>query len=544
MKNLISVILCLTSLSLNANNISWSELIPSKRTGPQPIIISQNDNYVYLLRTLKRNIYIDEYNIDDLYRTHSKEIILEYKNETLIFLNSYEFGKKLILLSTNYNKKNKQYYFFLHELNRSNLQLSLPKPIGSCYLSEKIDVQRNKTLKFSGFNELDGAGITHYYIPFFLLYSNSLARKFHISSNSKLGYFIYPKNSKANKNSKSAQGLLFESSLENLIENEIQLPYPDQEFMMIKSELGNNGIFYLLGYNLLEDKSPMPNIVKLNSKVQDAWIIAINTKSNEIKKVKIDAAKNIQSISFTVASNNKICVMWLTKDIDDNITGLSNILFDEHLEKANSEHINFKDDFIKEHGTVYKKNREPKLINYHINQIIENENGDFTMLAENYYVIVKTYEGSQSQISQTSYHYHHNDIILINHDSIGQFKWKSVVKKRQVAFNDNGYHSSYFLINEDNHLNIIFNKVIAENFDESKTSTYTSNTALEKVSALQVKIDKNGNQKKSVFYRYDDTEKLKLVPRYFSYDSNKKRVNLYATMDKKGVKIGSMVLTQ
>ncbi len=537
MKNLLLLTGLLLSLSIYANDIEWSDLIPAGRRTAAPTIIGQDGENIYLLRYSKTKTYIDKYDIDKLSLKLSTQLVLKYKDKKLTLLGQFMFGKQPILLSSFYNKKTKKYYFFLQKIDKRTLKLSTPKPVGSFFIKKSGGL----IYTTAATNE------------------NPRDRSFYISPDGKHGYFLSVKNTEKKLDSKLSIGLLINSSFEEEAKSEVQMPFTNEEFVTLKSELADNGLFYILGYNQIQGKSG--NLIKRQAVFRDdIWLIVIDPESGETDKVKVETEKDISMLSFTVSSNDDIIVSGLTSEDNTGVTGSFSIMYDAGLEEINHEYVRFEDDFItsswsdkakqkheKKKSKAQKKGKqvnEPKLYNYYIDHILENNDGSFTVLAEQYYVVVRTTtttNANGSMTTTTTYYYYYNDIIAVNYSKKGEFNWKTLIDKYQVSVNDGGFYSSYFPINDDGQLSLIFNQREIDLLDnKDDLSSREKKTAARKTMGVKVDIDSDGEQDKTVLFSFDEDEGFKLAPKYCSYIGDD-LVFLYAR-NRKGNKLGTLTI--
>jgi len=149
-----------------------------------------------------------------------------------------------------------------------------------------------------------------------------------------------------------------------------------------------------------------------------------------------------------------------------------------------------------------KKNSEPELYEYDLDNIIIRSDGGALLLAEQYYVqAVTSYTRSASgaMMSRTDYYYHYNDVIAININPNLSIEWATRIPKRQTTVNDGGYYSSYAYAVKNDKIYLLFNDDpdnIAIN-DPKSVADYTSP---KKSAATLVTIGSDGKWKKSLLF--------------------------------------------
>lgn len=89
---------------------------------------------------------------------------------------------------------------------------------------------------------------------------------------------------------------------------------------------------------------------------------------------------------------------------------------------------------------------------------------------------------------------YHNDVVVLSTNPNGTLDWYSVVKKKQVSEDDEGFFSSYCLLTKYNHLQLIYNEEI---YHKTNINAY--------------RIDKNGGQHRKFLLNAADNNVF-LVP--------------------------------
>jgi hypothetical protein len=100
--------------------------------------------------------------------------------------------------------------------------------------------------------------------------------------------------------------------------------------------------------------------------------------------------------------------------------------------------------------------RDYELPQYVMNEVILNDDGSRTILAENSYLVVTTHNTGNGG-SYTTYTYYNNNVLVINIDKEGKFEWFAVVPKLQRSENEEKY-SGYAYIKKNGYLYILYNE--------------------------------------------------------------------------------------
>ena len=163
------------------------------------------------------------------------------------------------------------------------------------------------------------------------------------------------------------------------------------------------------------------------------------------------------------------------------------------------------------------------------------------MLAEQYYVreVTRTYTDSQGNTrTTTTYYYYYNNIIAVNFDKNGNYEWKKTIRKHQISTNDGGYYSSYFVVQNGNDVNIIYNDQESSLENKEEASTKVTVTRNKNIIGLQVTVSENGEISKGKLFSFEDENAMRLVPKVCENTGNG-LVFLFAK-GKKGNMLGTL----
>lgn len=125
--------------------------------------------------------------------------------------------------------------------------------------------------------------------------------------------------------------------------------------------------------------------------------------------------------------------------------------------------------FIPFSGTLYSKfmerNKKNALNDYQVRQLILKQDGGFVLLAEEYYVSTRNnyspglgyYSFYYPAMGPSVREYHYNDILAMSYDKEGVNEWNNIIRKNQYSQEDDGFFSSYLLVNTGGTLGILYN---------------------------------------------------------------------------------------
>ena len=94
---------------------------------------------------------------------------------------------------------------------------------------------------------------------------------------------------------------------------------------------------------------------------------------------------------------------------------------------------------------------------FYFDHFLIAEDGSAFFTAEQYYVRTTSYFDQRTGVTNYTYYYHYNDIIVVKMDSESNILWTQRVPKKQVTTNDNGDFSGYAAIPYGGGLKILFN---------------------------------------------------------------------------------------
>ena len=257
-------------------------------------------------------------------------------------------------------------------------------------------------------------------------------------------------------------------------------------------------------------------------------------------------------MSFKVASNGTIFISGLTSTEEKGVNGTVSILLDNNLNELNRSIDKFPESFVttsfsekqlkkldRQQTKASKKGlKEPDAImyNYDIKYILQNANGSFTMLAEQYYIEVittTTTNANGGMSTTTKYIYHYDDIIAVNFSKEGDFIWRKLIAKTQESSGDYGFYSSFLPIKNGENLGIIYNVKGSDIENKAKSER-------NKTFCMNITITPEGDVSEGILFENEEKEKMKIAPKFCSQLSDEK-VIIFAKSTR-GSQIGIITL--
>ena len=197
--------------------------------------------------------------------------------------------------------------------------------------------------------------------------------------------------------------------------------------------------------------------------------------------------------------------------------GSFSIIVDENYEVVSTSIKEFPVDFIVQHSSKKAKKKAKKkeakgkeiqLSSYVLDDIIENNDGSVTLVAEEYYTYTTTTTSSDGSTSTTT-HYVYGNIILVKYNSEGNVEWMELIPKRQHGV-IGGYNSGYALMKLKNgNLVLVFNDNPKNSFYEETGKFYTWKAAYKNAKYTDVvyyEITDEGKMSRHLIYKGDEEE--------------------------------------
>ena len=464
MKNIILILLAVTISLVSsaqvsskfAKNIKWKDIEKSKRQ-PDPILVGNTNRSLFFISSKKGNKTIEKYSVGSLLMNNARLLELEFNKKKLIYVNSFMIGEIPVLLTSFFNKKANTNYLYYHVVNPKTLVMSSPK-----VLAKKVFKKTKKGKKKARSGYRFGGIITE------------------TSEDKTITFVTFPDPEKEDlyedKINKSYIAKIFDENFNEV--NNFEYTVPFDNFQIKEYVVSNQGMAYIIIDELVVDES----VKKKNYKkylIKDTYLQFVDVTSGESDFIQLELeGKTFSKIGLKSLRNGGVAISGLAKKTGENgIDGSFSILFNKDMVEVSNSSKSFEKDFItatwsdRTKKKIDKKNKKrdrkgkkkivPQFYNYYVDYIIELSDGSYTMLAEQYYVrvVTTTHRGSNgSTYTTTTYYYYYNDIIAVNYDKNRTSQWKKLINKSQVSTNDGGYYSSYFVEENDDDIEIIYNE--------------------------------------------------------------------------------------
>jgi hypothetical protein len=457
-------------------------------------VVSVKDDEITLLIMELGGVFKDpKYHItkikNDLNYSVVKPIVLQTSGNELSLLEIFELQDEIYLFSLLVDKSKKSKTLYLHTLNRNNLSVSAGTQIRS--LNYDNATRRN----MGGFEVVLSQDFSKVLVMYYTPYEKGEPEEF--------------------------GAMVFDNSMELIWENEYELPYADEKFDVNEVFIGNNGQFFLTGTKYNGNKSSYRF-----RDAKDYSFVLLSSDMNGDELIESDIELKDYYISDMTASmlpnSDIVCAGFTTsRTLSSNINGVFYVLIDKKTREIDIESTKaFEYEFIKE-GMSEKqekktdkqkaKGKEVSLPSFVFREIILKENGGALVIAEQYWMEVRTYTDAKGN-THTTYHYFYNDIIAVSIDAQGEIEWASKVIKRQHSTNDGGFYSSYVMAVVENKIYFVFNDNIDNLlFPNEKMKNFAPGSS-KKSAVTLCELDPLGNVTKEMLFSGPETGVI-LIPK-------------------------------
>lgn len=420
-------------------------------------------------------IFVEKYNMG-MKLVKTGEIKLQYKKKDLEFEDIKLIGDKLYLFTSYRNKKRKINYLFSQTISKKSL-----KPRKDIQIVAQIPAKT-------------------------ALNSSSFGIEFSRDSSKVLFFGELPY--QANKPERY-QIQVCNKDLEPIWNKDIELPYVDQKFSIENYRVDRDGNVHVLGV-VYSDANRKRRKGKPTYKYT---LLTYSPDGSLDKEYKIDLGdKFITDLTFRIQKDgNPVCAGFYS---DRNSYSVRGTYFFKINKNTGEIYNQGTKDFDFEFLTALMSDRQKKkaekaeaqndekrqaeLFEYDLDKLILRSDGGAVLVAEQFYVKVQNeryrdFNGYWQ--NRRNYHYHYNDVIVVNIAPDGNVDWATHVPKRQITTNDGGYFSSYSVAVTGKAVYLVFNDN-GKNFDKEKPANkiFSFNGNRSVVALAEIKPDGTVNK--------------------------------------------------
>jgi hypothetical protein len=500
--------------------------LKKKETVPDPIGVSDGSMYALKGKSVyskKAQYTLQEYDLGTLSLSNETLLNLVYEDNKLHIVNKFLFSGKLLFISYYADEANDKKVYILHEMDGGEVAHVRKIAEVSDSRAGKRMMTASQYLRSSSFSSMISADKE----SLMILYSNEVADK---------------------DDKPETQTILYNKNLEEISRGTLDL----DDYLVQNMRLLNNGQLLALGFEAVEGETK--GLIKRETIERgDCHMLLYDGTSVEKTPIELGTSHKVNSLSSKIMPDNSVVVYGLYSN--ENVNGVSGAFFvrmNQKLEVLGVSEEEFEQDFVTQYWTQKQKkkserrqekgkeNAEPSFYSYDIHDLVVKENGDMTLLAEQYYMYIttSTYTSGGRTYTTTTYHYVYNDIIAVNCTKDGDINWKQNMKKRQHTTNDGGYYSSFFTAVQGNDLYLVYNySEAALDPEEAEAMTVLERKKARKnIVAASYTIGENGDVTNGKLFDFEEEQARRLVPKLCEHMS-RNEILLITSSVKNGTKI-------
>ena len=418
--------------------VKWGPDLSMSKDGVFDHLFGSTDDHLYMIVSKRRDLYVQKLDLDN--RVIYKELLeMEFDKDDHNLASAEVFGDRILVFTTFYDKKQKANGLFLRVFDAANM-----KPQGR--------IKRLATIH--GESRRDRGS-------------------FDLNVSPDESHILISQQIPSEKGDKERFKLMvFDAEMTPVWEQEVTLPYLEEEFSMREVRVTDDGSVVVIGTKYAEKKEAK-ELRKEGKATYEYHLLTYDSNGGAPEDHAIQVPdKFLQDLTLNIGEDGDILAGGFY-----GLKGTSSIhgVYFMRLDRKTKaiKHSNFKEfdkDFITQYMTekeekkatkkAEKKDEELEMANYDLDEIIRRDDGGAVMVGEQYNFWVSTYtvtDANGNTSTRTVYHYVYNDVIVVNVDPSGNIEWAAKVPKRQHTTNDGGFYSSYALGVRDDRIYLVFN---------------------------------------------------------------------------------------
>lgn len=495
-------------LSINAQtvDVDWGPFNTlEKGDNIEKFVGADKDGY-YSVRSSKAGTLFLEY-VNGATNTieSSKELLMPSVQGTQTeFLKLYYLGNQLILFTQMYDNNRKQEVCYVQYINKDGTLNNKPKEIG---MIPPFKGQENFYFQLSE----DRTKIFVYYYKYFTKYGGDP--------------FTFK---------------VYDATLTEQYNKNIELPFKEREFSLVKCVLGESGDFYFLVKAVAKDAKKTAKAAESGPKIYEFIVAHYNTKKDEFKTYELKLQKNtINSATMILNDKEEIVVMGFTgKKNSPEMTGTFYKQINPRTFKflevdPKNESMPFTPEFNMEFKKERNGAKEEKAENFYkfdLNQLLILKNGTTVLVAEHEYSNTQVISNPNTKQDEKYSQYFNNDLIIAGADKDGKILYTKRIPKNQFSRDDDGRFLSYACVAEGNLIKIIMNDHLKNIKENKQTGDNIKVMKGDDGQAVIVTVFQDGSYEKSPMFKDDDAKSPTIAKLFY------KAKDSYLTICKKGNK--------
>jgi hypothetical protein len=443
MRQFLSIALIVASCTLSAQtktqraDVRWGPELSAKADGAFNYVFDWSDDAVYMTMTQKKELFVQKMGMD-LKSIYKKVLPTKIGKNDHSIERLEVLGGRIAVFSSFFDKKTKVNSLYLRLFNESDMS-----PIGT--IRKVADIGDASRKWQGGFTLNSSPDQEKILVEVDLPYEKEMPERFKLQ--------------------------VYSASFDLEWEQEVTLPFPDQEFAVLKNLVDNDGSVIVVGKKYAEKAEARE--LRKDERPTYTYMLLTYDGTGDAQSTTIEAGdKFLQDLTITIPDEGDIlCGGFYGKKGASNQSGAFYMRLDRKTKAIlHQSYKEFSKEFITQYMTekeeekaskkAEKKGEEIELIKYDLDELVLREDGGVIMVGEQYNeyestVCTPTQNGGQ--VCRTVFHYVYNDIVVVNVDPNGNIEWATKIPKRQHTTNDGGYFSSYALTVKDDKMYFIFN---------------------------------------------------------------------------------------
>lgn len=239
----------------------------------------------------------------------------------------------------------------------------------------------------------------------------------------------------------------------------------NEDITLGQALLANDGSLYLTGFN------GEPN----RRYVGDAWLLRLPPDGARFRYTSLPVGGNYLSGLYMRLDEQRQDVYWAAFYAPKKNGSLQGIFQGVYSAQTDSFAMTRNIPFDDELRAGSDNRKKSAFDDYEIRDLIVKNDGGFILVAERYYVNIRTnaygtgigyyswYNNNYAPASTREYHY--GDVVVADFDAEGRRQWHNFIRKEQYSQEDGGLFSSYLMLNSGASLVFLYN-----DFSSSKSA--------------------------------------------------------------------------
>ena len=357
--------------------------------------------------------------VEAVYITQNEEVAVAYKTKKKLYFNMYDGTGKEIL--EKFQDLQKKEYVIGHVKGNMTLKVfTVAKPSKTerhlrCHVLNLTDRSLKSQTLFSTTVEKKQA-----------LFSGQNKRQtnFSVSPN---GVYLAIATDNIKRNSNSYNVHVFNAHTLDLLFEKKFFENPENFFKSFDMSIDDNGHIFSVGKEYKEGRREKTG----DDPNYDIVLHKISENDNSSSHIQLNENQHIADLKIVLKENRVDLYGFYSEKRAGRITGISKIAVDkENIRNYNMKQTKLPNTVLKdiyaEEKAEQKKKKELK--NYYLDYVLEDEFGNTTLLAEEFF-ITQTYvnNGQNGGFYMTTFHY--NNILIVNLNDRGDVVWgRSILK--------------------------------------------------------------------------------------------------------------------